>query len=152
MDVRTDEPERRFARDQSLRAEATGRIFRVVSARAHSGRLLVHFADLTDRTAAEAVRGTTLVAEVPRTERPVEPGEYYDRQLVGLQAHGPDGRLLGPVTAVIHLPEQDLLEIEAAGSRRLVPFVEALVPVVDLTAGTLTVDAPAGLLAEDPQE
>ena len=53
--------------------------------------MLVQFAGLTDRTAAEAVRGTVLVADVDEAERPAEPGEYYDRQLIGLRGLTADG-------------------------------------------------------------
>ena len=71
--------------------------------------------------------------------------EFYDRQLIGLQATTPDGADVGRVGSVLHLPAQDVLEIQTAGPR-LVPFVEALVPDVDLEAGRLTVVDVAGLL------
>jgi 16S rRNA processing protein RimM len=109
---------------------------------------LVRFAELVDRAGAEAVRGTLLVAAVQPDERPTEPGEFYDRQLIGLQATTPDGAEVGRVVSVLHLPAQDLLEIETAAGPRLVPFVGALVPGVDLEAGRLTVTDVAGLLAD----
>jgi len=148
VDPRTDEPERRFAAGQRLRVEDGSSTFTVVDARDHSGRLLVRFAELNDRTAAEAVRGTRLVVDVPVDEQPEEDGEYYDRQLVGLRAKTPEGVEVGSVSAVLHLPYQDMLEITTADGTRLVPFVEALVPVVDLTAGHLVVAEVLGLLSE----
>jgi 16S rRNA processing protein RimM len=148
VDPRTDEPERRFADGQRLRAEDSGRIFTVVDARDHSGRLLVRFAELEDRTVAESVRGTRLVVDVPADEQPDDDGEYYDRQLVGLQAQSPEGGRLGEVTSVLHLPFQDMLEITTPDGVRLVPFVEALVPSVDLAAGRLTVVDVVGLMSE----
>jgi 16S rRNA processing protein RimM len=88
------------------------------------------------------------VTEVDPAERPADPEEYYDRQLVGLTVLDAAGATLGPVTAVLHLPEQDLLEIDLAGERRLVPFVGALVSEVDLASGTVRlVDVP-GLLRD----
>ncbi len=149
VEPRTDEPYRRFAPGQVLRAETGGRTFTVSSARDHSGRLLVCFDELADRTAVEAVRGTVLLLDVAADERPEEPEEYYDRQLVGLTALTGAGVTIGPVTAVVHMPGQDLLELRTEHGVRLVPFVEALVPVVDLAAGTLVVDAPDGLLDAD---
>jgi 16S rRNA processing protein RimM len=146
VELRTDEPERRFAPGQVLREEGGTRRFTVRSVRDHSGRLLVRFAELVDRAGAEAVRGTLLVAAVEPDERPTEPGEFYDRQLIGLRATTPDGADVGRVVLVLHLPEQDLLEIETAAGLRLVPFVGALVPDVDLEAGRLTVADVAGLL------
>ncbi len=149
VEPRTDEPGRRFADGQVLRAESGGRTFTVTSSRDHSGRLLVCFAELADRTAVEAVRGTVLLVDVPADEMPEEPEEYYDRQLVGLTALTTDGATIGAVTAVVHMPGQDLLELRTEHGVRLVPFVEALVPEVDLTAGTVVVDAPEGLLDPD---
>ena len=148
VELRTDEPERRFAPGQVLHQEGGTRRFTVRSVRDHSGRLLVRFAELVDRAGAEAVRGTLLVAAVQPDERPTEPGEFYDRQLIGLQATTPDGAEVGRVVSVLHLPAQDLLEIETAAGPRLVPFVGALVPGVDLEAGRLTVTDVAGLLAD----
>ena len=151
VDVRTDEPGRRFAPGAVLRAEDAGRAFTVASAHDHSGRLLVRFAELADRTAAEAVRGLVLVTDVPVQERPSEAEEYYDRQLVGLQVVTDHGRTVGSVAAVLHLGGQDVLEVAMAAGSRLVPFVTALVPEVDLAAGRLTVVETPGLLEEEPE-
>jgi 16S rRNA processing protein RimM len=146
VELRTDEPERRFAPGQILREEGGTRLFTVRSVRDHSGRLLVRFAELVDRASAEAARGTLLIAVVEPAERPAEPGEFYDRQLIGLRVTTPDGTEVGTVGSVLHLPVQDVLEIQTAAGARLVPFVEALVPDVDLEAGRLTVVDVAGLL------
>ena len=146
---RTDEPDRRFAPGQQLRAEGTATTFTVVSRRDHSGRMLVLFDGLTDRNAVEAVRGTVLVADVDEAAPPAEPGEYYDRQLIGLRAQTADGAPVGAVVGVLHLPSQDLLQIQTDSEVRLVPFVAALVPEVDLVAGTVTVSDLTGLLDDE---
>src|SRR5262245_8920748 len=86
VELRTDEPERRFAAGQILYEDAGSRRFTVQSARDHGGRLLVRFTELADRAAAEAVRGTLLVVTVEPDEQPAESGEFYDRQLIGLRA------------------------------------------------------------------
>jgi 16S rRNA processing protein RimM len=117
-----------------------------MSVRDHSGRLLIRFAELLDRASAEAARGTVLLASIEPDERPAEPEAFYDRQLIGLRALTPDGADVGRVESVLHLPAQDVLEIETADGTRLVPFVAALVPNVDLDAGRLTVVDIAGLL------
>ena len=148
IDVRTDEPERRFAVGQTLRAEDGRRTFTVASARDHSGRLLVHFDQLPDRTVAEAARGTVLVADVDPAERPEDDDEFYDRQLIGLSVRAADGSPVGTVTDVLHLPLQDTLEIDTPDGVRLVPFVSAVVPRVDLGAGELQLADLPGLLTE----
>jgi 16S rRNA processing protein RimM len=146
VELRTDEPERRFSPGQVLGEEGGSRLFTVQSVRDHSGRLLVKFAEVIDRASAETVRGMLLVATVEPEERPAESGEFYDRHLIGLTAATPDGVEVGIVESVLHLPAQDVLEIETTTGIRLVPFVTALVPEVDLDAGRLTVVDLAGLL------
>jgi 16S rRNA processing protein RimM len=146
VELRTDEPERRFAPGQVLGEEGGTRHFTVRSVRDQSGRLLVRFAELVDRAGAEAVRGTLLTAVVEADEQPAEPETFYDRQLIGLRATTLDGAEVGSIRSVLHLPAQDVLEIQTATGPRLVPFVEALVPDVDLEAGRLTVVDVAGLL------
>jgi 16S rRNA processing protein RimM len=151
VEPRTDEPDRRFAPGQDLRTEGSSRLLTVASMRRHDGRLLVRFAGLEDRTAVEAIRGARLVADVDPDERPAEPAEFYDRQLVGLRVRTPNAGAVGEVIAVLHLPGQDLLEVRTATEVRLVPFVAALVPEVDLNGGVLTVADLAGLLSEDDE-
>lgn len=152
VDLRTDEPERRLAAGCVLRADqrpargaAGPSTFTVVRTRDHQGRLLVTFAEITDRTVAEACRGVRLVADVPADERPADDEEYYDRQLVGLGVLV-DGEPIGTVRAVLHLPAQDVLEIATGSDVRLVPFVSELVPDVDLDRGHVVVAPVAGLL------
>lgn len=150
IDVRTDEPERRFTPGAVLTATGSSGSRRLTVERVkwHSGRLLLTFEEVPDRTAAEALRGAELTVLVPADETPEDEGEYYDRQLVGLLAVSTAGDEIGRVTHVVHLAEQDLLAIDADGTERLVPFVSQLVPTVDLAAGTLTVNAIPGLLED----
>ena len=78
-----------------------------------------------------------LVVDVVDGERPADDEEYYDRQLVDLHVLDAGGAEVGRVAHVVHLPEQDLLEVRTPAGVRLVPFVRALVPEVDLAGGTL---------------
>ena len=80
-------------------------------------------------------------------EEAQEPDAWYDHQLVGLTVLR-DGEKVGEVTHVDHLPAQDLLIVKSAGREVMVPFVSAIVPEVDLEAGTVTVTPPAGLFEE----
>jgi 16S rRNA processing protein RimM len=59
-----------------------------------------------------------------------------------------DGRLLGQVAEVLHLPMQDVLVLRHEGRDQLVPFVADIVPVVDLAAGRVVVEDLPGLLDE----
>lgn len=149
IELRTDEPDRRFHVGQVLRAEGESRLFTVTSTRWHSGRLLVTFNELPDRTAAEAARGLRLALDVSPDERPTDDEEFFDRQLVGLRVLDAAGIDVGEVAAVVHLPGQDLLEVRTETASRLVPFVSELVPEVDLRAGHLRLADVAGLLSDD---
>jgi 16S rRNA processing protein RimM len=97
---------------------------------------------ITDRNAAEALRGQSLW--VPRERLPAtDEDEYYHEDLVGLAARDQDGRELGKVVAVLNFGAGDILEIDRGDGRsELVPFTRASVPAVDLAAGTLQVVLP----------
>jgi 16S rRNA processing protein RimM len=147
VEVRTDDPDTRLARGAVLATEpeAAGPLT-VTGFRWHSGRLLLRLADVTDRAAAEALRGVALLAE----GLPPEPDAYYDHELVGLAATLADGRPLGTVGDVLHLPGHELLVVRTpAGREALVPFVAAIVTTVDLAARRVTIDPPEGLLDLD---
>ena len=148
VDVRTDDPDRRFAVGAELATDPPDRgPLQVVSTRWHSGRLLMRFAGVADRTAAAQLHGTLLVVEVDEAERLADPDEFYDHQLAGLHAITADGALLGVVSDVLHLPGQDVLVIEGAdGDELLIPFVKEFVPDVDLDRRAITVQPPPGLL------
>jgi 16S rRNA processing protein RimM len=89
-----------------------------------------------------------LVVPVDPDERPDDPEEYYDHQLVGLAVVTPDGAPVGRLAEVVHGNAQDLLVVDVDGREVLVPFVSALVPEVDLDGGRIVVDDRPGLLAE----
>jgi 16S rRNA processing protein RimM len=145
VEVRTDDPDARFAPGSSLATENAGPLT-VETVRAHSGRLLVRFAGIEDRTAAETLRGLLLLvdsADIPPVE---DPDEFYDHELIGLTAVTADGTSLGEVVDVEH-PGQDVLVVRrTSGEDALVPFVGAIVTSVDVPAGRIVLDPPPGLL------
>jgi 16S rRNA processing protein RimM len=158
VELRTDEPDRRFAVGATMRAErprgstAPWSALTVTATRWHQSTLLVRFAELPDRTTAETARGLMLHADVPADESPEDPEEFYDHQLVGLAAEDLDGRALGEVTAVLH-GAQDLLQIRTPDRREaLVPFVAALVPEVDVPGGRVVVADRPGLVTPFPED
>jgi 16S rRNA processing protein RimM len=152
VEVRTDDVESRFAPGATLETDPPERgPLTVVRARPHSGRLLVAFAELTERVAAEAVRGTLLVADSATSIQSEDPEEYWDHDLVGLSAVTVDGARAGEVVEVLHLPGQDVLVVRPndTDAELLVPFVAAIVPEVDVAGGRVVIDPPEGLFDDE---
>jgi 16S rRNA processing protein RimM len=147
VEVRTDDPEHRFAVGELVETDPAERgPLQIDGTRWHSGRLLVKFAGVTDRTAADALRATMLVVDSATSVPPDDAEEFWDHDLIGLSASLPDGYALGEVTDVLHPPGPDLLVVTGAdGIERLVPFVAAIVPSVDLTQRRIVVEPPEGL-------
>ncbi|MGY4646021.1 ribosome maturation factor RimM [Cellulomonas sp. URHB0016] len=148
LDLRTDAPEHRFVVGARIQTEPAGAgPLTVSSTRSQQGRWYVTFDEVADRTAAEALRGVELVAEEMPDD---EDDAWYPHELAGLRAEGVDGRVLGEIVGLEHLPAQDVLVLrEPDGARTLVPFVRAIVPVVDVPGGRVVLDPPGGLLASD---
>ena len=149
----TDEHEVRFAPDSVLltAAGAEGTTFTVERSRNFKKRWIIKFAGIDDRTAAEALNGTLLYIEPDALDDSDDDGDegYYLKDLVDLEAQAEDGTLLGTVTGVMDRPGQSLLEItEPQGAVSLIPFVEQIVPEVDIEAGVIILDPPGGLLQE----
>lgn len=150
IDIRTDEPKRRFSPGTSF---ATPRGTLTVSAATwHGRRLVVSFEEVADRTAAETLSGVELRVDVPADERPDDPEEFYDHQLVGLAAEDASGVVLGTITEVLHLPAQDVLVVAHHGRDVLVPFVSAMVPSVDLAERKVLVTDQARLFSDPPAD
>ncbi len=118
--------------------DAGGRTLTLKSLRPGPQGAVARFAEVGDRTAAEALRGTLL--SVPRESLPLLPaGEYYWHDLVGLKVVSTSGEALGEVVAVENFGASDLIEVALAGGRRvLVPLIPAAVPKV---ADPLVIDA-----------
>ncbi|MFB7129382.1 ribosome maturation factor RimM [Kitasatospora sp. NPDC056273] len=154
VEVRTDEPELRLGPGAVLLTDpgSTGPLT-VESGRVHSGRLLLRFAGVKDRNAAEALRGTVLISEVDPEESPEDPEEYYDHQLIGLDVVLLDGTPVGELTEIVHLPYQDLLTVKKAdGTEVLVPFVSQIVPTIDLENQRAVITPPPGLIDMEQAE
>ncbi|MDQ2815196.1 MAG: ribosome maturation factor RimM [Actinomycetota bacterium] len=173
MGVRTDEPDLRFTVGAVLDVARTlpdnrhgegqppaasdGQLrdgqLTVAATRWHSGQLLVAFDGITDRTAAAELTGSWLSIDSSQLPDSADPDEFRDFELIGLSVRTSAGDPVGVVTDVLHYG-QDLLVVRQAGGQDeyLVPFVKAIVPEVDVSAGLIVIDPPPGLLgpAEAP--
>ncbi|WP_106398029.1 ribosome maturation factor RimM [Actinocorallia populi] len=145
VDVRTDDVETRFAPGAALATDpAAAGPLTVDTARWHSGRLVVRFAGVSDRNRAEELRGTWLVIDSSEILPSSDPDTFHDQQLVGLEVVTTAGERIGTVSEVLH-HAQELLVVDTEHGDRLVPFVSAIVPEVDVEGGRLVVDPPEGL-------
>jgi 16S rRNA processing protein RimM len=141
IEVRSDEPQLRFAVGARVQTDTRGDLT-ITSHRLHNGTLLLGFAGVTDRNGVEALRDTLLYADVDITEQSA-PNEYHVMQLIGCQAFLESGELFGELTDVLNLPGQDVLSIATASGEVLIPFVQQLVPHVDVVARKVIVIPPS---------
>ena len=133
----SNRPER-FAVGSVLHDEA-GASYEITMSRRHSDRIVVHFRGIDSREAAEAKRGTLLVAP-PLGTLPTD--EFWVHELVGSTCvNGADGAALGVVRTVQDNPAHDIIVLD---SGVLIPMV--FVRDLDANARTVTVDIPDGLL------
>ncbi|MFE9252273.1 ribosome maturation factor RimM [Streptomyces sp. NPDC007088] len=154
VEVRTDEPELRLGPGAVLATDpASAGPLTIATGRVHSGRLLLRFEGVKDRTGAEALRNTLLIAEVDPEELPEDPDEYYDHQLMDLDVVTEDGTEIGRITEISHLPSQDLFIVERPdGTEIMIPFVEEIVSEIDLEEQRAVITPPPGLIDPDEAE
>lgn len=152
VQLHTDEPERRFADGAVIATEAGAgsgvpRQLTIRSTRVHNGVWLLAFEEVPDRTGAEGLRGTRLVAPADAAERRAESDDedaFYEDDLVGLPVRDPAGAVVGTVAGLEIGSAQDRLVLTLTdGVTAYVPFVRQFVPTV--ASDHLVVDPPAGL-------
>lgn len=139
----SDNP-RRFSQGSEL-AASNGSTLVVRTSRRHGEALLVAFEGIDDRTSAEQLAGLVLSID-PEQRRALGPGEYWPDDLIGLAVQDPDGTQLGSVSDVV-IGAQDRLVVKTVSGVVEVPFVEDLVPVVDMEHGSVTVRPIPGLFS-----
>ncbi|GAA1143007.1 ribosome maturation factor RimM [Nesterenkonia lutea] len=148
----TDEPEARLAPGAVLiripgdeTSDRTTTLLTVTRQRWNKSVCLLDFREVTDRNGAEALRGSTLYVEAPWQEDPEEEG-WYSHELVGFTCLDTAGLQLGTLKELITGAAQDLLVITSvSGEEVMVPFVEEIVPEVDVENRRILLDPPAGL-------
>ena len=97
---------------------------KVSSFRIHKGNILITLDNLFDINEVEKYIGAVVLADKSDTP-PLEDGEFYIDDVVGLDAYNVDGEKIGIVTDVIIIPANDLIEIELLnGKKELLPYVD----------------------------
>lgn len=144
---RSDNPDRWGAGATVLTED--GAVLTIASSRRHGRRLLVRFEDVTDRTAAERLRGTVLV--VPESWLPdLSAGEWWAHQLEGCAVRTDAGRDLGLLREVIPNPANDIwVAVDADGRETLIPALSDLLLAVDVEGRSILVRDVPGLTAPE---
>ncbi|MCF6274035.1 MAG: ribosome maturation factor RimM [Rhodobacteraceae bacterium] len=127
----------------------TGESYELTLVRSVKSGFGAQLSGVVDKESADALRGTRLYAN--RADLPNLPDdEYYHSDLIGLEVLDTGGVKIGKITAVQDFGAGDILEIYSKGMKEaaLLPFTLANVPTVDLAAGKVIIDPPAGLLPE----
>ncbi len=135
-----------------LSTEDGSRSFEVTLVRPIKGGFAARLSGVATKEEADALRGVRLYADRAALPPPGEE-EYYHADLIGLEVRDTGGRSLGRVAAVVDHGAGDLLEVRGPGlgAGVLVPFTREVVPTVDLEAGCIVVDPPAGLFPDAPR-
>jgi 16S rRNA processing protein RimM len=153
IEVLTDDPQKRFSVGSKLIIQNKNKELTVKTMRLHTKKLLVFFEEIPDRNLAEEYKGSYLAIELDESEIPQDGDEFYDDQLIGLSAFSQKRELFGEVVDIIHGTAQDLLVIKTPDKTDvLVPFVDEIVPTIDLAKKEIILTPPNGLFDDSAIE
>lgn len=153
LELYTDNPERRFTPGAEFTLQVPeaspwhGKTVVVREYRVMNGNPVVFLEDVEDREGAETL--VRAILWIDQDDDEVEDDAWFDHQLVGLDVVR-DEVVVGKVVRVEHFPAQDLLIVRSGDQDIMVPFVQAIVPSVDVRAGRVIVTPPPGLFEELP--
>lgn len=150
MRLLTDYPERLKTLKQVFLARSVDapspRSYTIETVRPHQEYALIRFQDVLDRDAADRLRGMLVMIDIENAV-PLEEGEFYLYQLLGLQVQTAEGEVLGKVTEVLETGANDVYVVR--GDRYgevLVPATPHTIISTDIAGGLITVSLPEGLL------
>jgi 16S rRNA processing protein RimM len=111
----------------------------------HGQKYLLRLDGIDSRESAEILRNARVFVRTDSIP-PLEDGEYYQHQVLGLQVQAESGEQLGAVSEIISTGANDVLVVLGDGGEILVPRLDDVVLKIDLKAGLITVRLPKGLL------
>ena len=140
----TSDPEYYENCQSALMDAGTGlRPFTIRNIRFGSGRWIVALEGVEDRDAAYALRGAEMMLEEAQL-KPLGEDEYFTDDLIECEVFDLSGRLLGRVTALIETGANDVLEVETAEGKTLVPVTGEVVKTFDVPARRIEIDPLPG--------
>lgn len=153
LELYTDNPAGRFFPGAEFTLQVPeaspwhGKTITVREYRVMNGNSVVFFEGVEDRTGAESL--VRAILWIDQNDDETEDNAWFDHQLVGLDIVR-DDEVVGKVARVDHFPAQDLLIVKVGSDEVMVPFVEAIVPTVDVPGGRIVVTPPPGLFEATP--
>lgn len=130
--------------------DAAGKSYEILSIRPGKTVVVVRFADVEDRNAAEALNGTELYVDHAQLPQNLDDDEFYYTDLIGLDVRDADGGAYGKVSSVFNFGGGDLLEIKESGKKPvLIPFTLISVPKIAMNEGYILIDPLAAGLVDD---
>lgn len=141
--VLSDDPQRFAPGSVVYRRDGMSKLT-VAGTRKSRDRSVVLFEEVSDRNAAEGLKGAELVIPTDQA-RSLEEDEYWDHDLLGATVVTADGEEVGTVTDILRQPSSELLLVDANGKELLIPLVASIVKDVD-RGRKVTIDPPEGLL------
>jgi 16S rRNA processing protein RimM len=141
--IESDDPER-FSDLQYVFLGPELARWAVESSRPFGDFVLLMLTGVSDREAAETLRGLTVYVDQDEA-LPLEEGEYYQFQIKGLSVRTQDGQDLGSVTEVLETGANDVYVVVGSAGELLLPAIRDVILGIDIAAGTMTVRVPEGL-------
>ncbi|MCH3923016.1 ribosome maturation factor RimM [Limosilactobacillus sp.] len=144
----TDFVEERFAAGETLylqQAAGEPLALTVESARPHKGFILVKFKDYDNINDVQGFRNRELLVSA-EDQQPLEDGQYYYHQIIGLKVKTVEGRELGTIKEILSPGANDVWVVKRSGKQDLLlPVIDDVVKTVDLENGEVIVELMEGL-------
>lgn len=130
--------------------DTSGKSYEILSIRPSKTVVVVRFAGVDDRNAAEALNGKELYVDHAQLPQDLDEDEFYYTDLIGLTVRDGEGVSYGKVSAVFNFGGGDVLEIKESGKKpALIPFTLASVPEILMEEGAILIDPLAAGLVDD---
>lgn len=142
--IHTEEPDRFHQLDQVLVGEEKLKPTTVKSIRFHQKIVILKFEDCTTREQAENLRGEWLLVPI-EDAIPLDDGEFFLYQLIGLDVRTIEGRDLGIVKDILQTGANDVFVVQGPDGEFLLPDIADVVLNIDLDSNLVLVQLPAGL-------
>jgi 16S rRNA processing protein RimM len=144
LQILTDYPER-LAERETLYVGPTREPCRLLGVRRHGHLMLLRFEGVTDREVAEDYRDLLVYVSIADAV-PLEPGEFYLFQLIGLRVVTTEGKELGRIVDLLETGANDVYIIRGETGEVLLPDIPEVVLDVDIEAGQMRVQLIEGLI------